>query len=52
MNQPQVPPQFHIWQLGLGFANTAVLHVLVKAGVIEQMREQPERCQNWRKPAG
>ena len=38
MNQPQVPPQVRIWQIGLGFANTAVLHALVKAGVIEQLR--------------
>ena len=43
MNPPQVPPQLRIWQLGLGFANTAVLHALVKAGVIEQLREQPKR---------
>ena len=41
MNQPQVPPQLRIWQIGLGFANTAVLHALIKAGVIEQMREKP-----------
>ncbi len=40
MNQPQVPPQVRIWQIGLGFANTAVFHALIKAGVIEQMREQ------------
>lgn len=40
MNQPPVPPQLRIWQLGLGFASTAVLHALVKAGVIEQMRER------------
>ena len=40
MNQPQVPPQLRIWQIGLGFANTAVFHALIKAGVIEQMREQ------------
>jgi hypothetical protein len=43
MNQPQVPPPARIWQLGLGFANTAVLHALVKTGVIEQLREQPKR---------
>lgn len=42
MNQPQVPPQVRIWQIGLGFANTAVLHALVKAGVLEQMRQQPQ----------
>jgi hypothetical protein len=42
MDQPQVPPQLRIWQLGLGFANTAVLHALVKAGVIEQMRQQSQ----------
>ena len=42
MNQPQIPPQLRIWQLGLGFANTAVLHALVKTGVIEQMRQQPQ----------
>lgn len=41
MNQQQAPPQARIWQLGLGFANTAVLHALVKAGVIEQLRDQP-----------
>lgn len=40
MNQPQVPPQVRIWQIGLGFANTAVLHALIKAGVIEQLRDQ------------
>jgi hypothetical protein len=39
MNQSQVSPQLRIWQLGLGFANTAVLHALVKTGVIEQMRQ-------------
>ena len=43
MNPPQLPPQDRIWQLSLGFANTAVLHALVKAGVIEQMREQPKK---------
>lgn len=43
MDNPLVPPQVRIWQLGLGFANTAVLHALVKAGVIEQLREQPGR---------
>ena len=42
MNQPQIPPQLRIWQLGLGFANTAVLHALVKTGVIEQMRQGPQ----------
>ena len=42
MNQPQIPPQLRIWQLSLGFANTAVLHALVKTGVIEQMRQQPQ----------
>jgi len=41
MNQTQVPPRVRIWQLGLGFANTAVLHALVKTGIIEQMRERP-----------
>ncbi len=41
MNQQQIPPQVRLWQLGLGFANTAVLHALVKAGVIEQLRDQP-----------
>ncbi len=40
MNQQQVPPQVRIWQLGLGFANTVVLYALVKAGVIEQLRDQ------------
>jgi hypothetical protein len=30
-------------QLGLGFVNTAVLHALVKTGVIELLREQPRR---------
>ncbi|MBI3242626.1 MAG: hypothetical protein HYZ49_10075 [Chloroflexi bacterium] len=43
MNQIQVPPQLRIWQIGLGFATTTVLHALVKAGVIEQLREQPRR---------
>jgi hypothetical protein len=43
MNPTQVPPQVRIWQIGLGFANTAVLHALVKFGVIEQLREQPKR---------
>lgn len=38
--QSPAPPQAQLWQLGLGFANTAVLHALVKTGVIEQMREQ------------
>ena len=42
MNPQQVPPQVRIWQLCLGFANTAVLHTLVKTGVIEQMRQQPK----------
>ncbi len=42
MNQPQVPPQVRIWQLALGFANTRVLHALIKAEVIEQMRQQPQ----------
>lgn len=40
MNQSTLSPQARIWQLALGFANTAVLHALVKAGVIEQLREQ------------
>jgi hypothetical protein len=43
MNPPQLSPQDRLWQLSLGFANTAVLHALVKAGVIEQMREQPKK---------
>lgn len=43
MNPPQLPPQDRIWQLSLGFVNTAVLHALVKAGVIEQLREQPKK---------
>lgn len=42
MNPQQVSPQFRIWQLGLGFTNTAVLHALVKTGVTEQLREQPK----------
>ncbi len=42
MSPPEIPPQLRIWQLGLGFANTAVLHTLVKTGVIEQMRHQPQ----------
>ena len=40
MIQSTLPPQSRIWQLALGFANTAVLHALVKAGVIEQLRVQ------------
>ncbi len=43
MNPAQEPPQPRIWQLGLGFATTAVLHALVKAEVIEQLREQPKK---------
>jgi hypothetical protein len=43
MTQPQIPPQLRVWQFGVGFANTAVLHALVKAGVIEQLRDQPKR---------
>ncbi len=43
MNQPQILPQLRIWQIGLGFVNTAVIHALVKAGVIEQLREQSRR---------
>jgi len=42
MDKQQVSPQLQIWQLGLGFANTAVLHALVKTGVIEQLREKPK----------
>jgi len=42
MNPPQEPPQPRIWQLGLGFATTTVLSALVKAGVIEQLGEQPK----------
>ncbi|HEX7974062.1 MAG TPA: hypothetical protein VF498_06620 [Anaerolineales bacterium] len=42
MNTPQELAQLRIWQLGLGFATTAVLHALVKAGVVEQLREQPK----------
>lgn len=42
MDPQTVPPEARIWQLGLGFANTAVLYDLVKSGVIEQMREQPQ----------
>jgi hypothetical protein len=52
MNQSQVPPQLRIWQLGLGFANTAVLHALVKAGVIEQLREQPRRLPELARACG
>ncbi len=40
MNPPQEPAQPRIWQLALGFATTAVLSALVKAGVIEQLGEQ------------
>lgn len=41
MEPQQVSPQSRIWELGLGFASTAVLHTLVKSGVIEQMRLHP-----------
>ncbi len=41
MCEPQISPRQRISQLSLGFANTAVLHALVKTGVIEQLREQP-----------
>ncbi|MCL4488195.1 MAG: hypothetical protein M1570_08705 [Chloroflexi bacterium] len=51
MNPPQVPSPLRIWQLVLGFTNTAVLYTLTKAGVIEQLRDHPktptelaERC--------
>src|SRR6266700_1681435 len=43
MNPPQEPPQPRIWQLALGFATTTVLSALVKAGVIEQLGEQPKK---------
>lgn len=43
MNPPQEPPQTRVWQLGLGFATTTVLYTLVKAGVIEQLGEQPKK---------
>lgn len=39
MSQPTLPPQARIWQLAVGFASTAVLHALVRTGVIEQLRE-------------
>lgn len=42
---PSSTPQSRLWQLALGFANTAVLHALVKAGVIEQLRTQPKSLQ-------
>ncbi len=42
MNPPQEPAQPRIWQLCLGFATTAVLSALVKAGVIEQLGEHPK----------
>lgn len=42
MNQPQATPPMRIWQVSLGFANTSVLHALVKTGVIEQMRRHPK----------
>ncbi len=42
MNSQDMPPEARIWQLGLGFANTAVLYNLVKLGVIEQMRQHPQ----------
>src|SRR5262245_20207948 len=42
MTRPTLTPQARIWQLVLGFANTAVLHSLVNAGVFEQLREQPK----------
>src|SRR6266571_2728945 len=42
MNPPQESAQTRIWQLGLGFATTAVLSALVKAGVIEQLGEHPK----------
>ncbi|HLS81487.1 MAG TPA: methyltransferase [Steroidobacter sp.] len=52
MSQEHIPPQRLIWRLSLGFANTAVLHALVKTGVIEQMRHQsrtlPELAQTCR----
>lgn len=41
MDLQEMPPEARIWQLALGYANTAVLFNLVKTGIIEQMREQP-----------
>jgi O-methyltransferase domain len=38
----QVPPQLRVWQLALGFANTEVLYAIVRAGVVEQLRDQPK----------
>src|SRR5437899_2210971 len=43
MNPAQEPAQPRIWQLCLGFATTAVLSALLKAGVIEQLGEQPKK---------
>ncbi|MFN8627583.1 MAG: methyltransferase [Candidatus Binatia bacterium] len=43
MRPAQFSPQFRLWQLCLGFSNTAVLHALVKIGVIEQLRDRPRR---------
>ncbi len=42
MEPQRIPPEMRIWQLGLGFSNTAVLYALVKTGVTEQMRDHPQ----------
>ena len=52
MNPQEVPPQIRIWQISLGFANTAVLYTLVKTGVIEQMRHQPQTLPMLAKSCG
>ncbi len=41
-NSPSVPPQARFFQWMLGFSSLMVSHALVKAGVIEQLSDQPQ----------
>lgn len=43
-NQP-LPPNLKIWQIALGFASTSVICALIRAGVIEQLRETAKTLQ-------
>jgi hypothetical protein len=38
MEQMNNSPEEKLWKLAMGFANTAILHALVKSGVIEELR--------------
>ena len=52
MEPSQLSPQARLWQLGLGFANTSVLHALVKSGVIERLRAGPSGVPELAQAAG